>query len=477
MDRAAAPPRLSVLIPVYNEQYFVEQLVESALAAPLAPGMERELVVVDDCSSDGTPDILQRLAARHPDTVRLFRHETNCGKGAALRTAIAQASGDICIVQDADLEYDPGDYQKLIQPILDGDADVVFGSRFLPSDRRRVLYFWHRLGNNFLTTLSNMFTDIDLTDMETCYKVCKTSILKSIPIRSNGFGIEPELTAKLARRGCRIYEVPISYRGRSYEEGKKITWRDGFVALWTIVYFRLVDDIYEEQYGHAMLYRLSRTHRLNAWMADAVRPWVGDRVLELGAGLGNVTLRLIPRHLYIAADSDALHLDYLRTRFGAYSWMEVREIDPEDGAALAPLEGHMDTAICLNALENAEDDEQVLKHIYQVLAPGGVGIVLAPQGKWLYGPLDRALEQRRRYGRRELVEKCERAGFAVEKVRSFNRAGLLLWLVNSLLLRRRKIGKLQLKIFDSFIWLWRWLDRILPLPGLSIFAVLRKPGG
>ena len=213
--------KLSILMAVYNEQYFVEQTIDKVLAAPLLSGMERELIIVDDCSTDGTPAILERIAREHPETISLYTHETNRGKGAAIRTTIQYATGDICIIQDADLEYDPGEYQKLIQPILDGDADVVFGSRFLPSDRRRVLYFWHTLVNRFLTTLSNAFTDLHLTDMETGYKATKTSILKSIPIRSNRFDLEPELTAKFAKRGCRIYEVPISYRGRSYEEGKK----------------------------------------------------------------------------------------------------------------------------------------------------------------------------------------------------------------------------------------------------------------
>jgi SAM-dependent methyltransferase len=434
-----------------------------------------ELIVVNDCSSDGTPAILQRLAREHADVIRLFEHEVNQGKGAAVRTAIQQASGDICIVQDADLEYDPSDYQRLIQPILDGDADAVYGSRFLPSDRRRVLYFWHRLGNNFLTLLSNMFTDLDLTDMETCYKAVKTPILKSIPIRSNDFGIEPELTAKLAKRGCRIYEVPISYRGRSYEEGKKIGWRDGVRALWTIFYFRLVDDVYEEGYGHAMLYSLSRTHRLNSWMADLVRPWVGDRVLELGAGLGNVTLKLMPRHLYVAADRDATRLDYLHTRFGAYQWMEVRAIDPEDPATFAGLEESLDTVICLNSLENAASDERVLQHIYQTLVPGGIALILVPRGRWLYGPLDRALGQRRRYGRKELVNKCIQAGFTLKLCVSFNRIGMVPWLLNSTVFRRQKIGKLQLKLFDSFIWLWRRIDRLLPLPSLSLFVAVEKP--
>ena len=468
--------KLSILMAVYNEQYFVEQTIDKVLGAPLPSGMERELIIVDDCSTDGTPAILERIAREHPETISLYTHETNRGKGAAIRTTIQYATGDICIIQDADLEYDPGEYQKLIQPILDGDADVVFGSRFLPSDRRRVLYFWHTLVNRFLTTLSNAFTDLHLTDMETGYKATKTSILKSIPIRSNRFDLEPELTAKFAKRGCRIYEVPISYRGRSYEEGKKITWRDGLRAVWKIVYYRFVDDIYDTPYGHAVQYRLSQTHRFNTWLADTVTPWVGKTVLEIGARLGNFTLKLLPRQFYTACDADPLHLDYLESRFGNYRWMDVRKVDLEREADFDPLQERYDTAICLDMLEHVSRDGQALENMHRVLIPGGSAIILVPQGKWLYGSLDRILEHRRRYSRRELIEKCERAGFKVNKVFSFNRIGSLLWFLNSRVLRRKNFSKLELKLFDSSIWILRRIDKLLPLPGLSLIVVAQKSG-
>ena len=467
--------KLSILIPVYNEQYFVDQLVNKVLDTSLPPDIARELVIVDDCSTDDTPTILARLAAAHPDLIYLYKHERNQGKGAAIRTAIQHASGDICIIQDADLEYDPAEYRKLIQPILDGDADVVFGSRYLPSDRRRVLYFWHTLMNRTLTTFSNAFTDLNLTDMETGYKATRTSILKSIPIRSNHFDLEPELTAKFAKRGCRIYEVPISYRARSYEEGKKITWRDGLRALWTIVYYRFVDDIYDTPYGHAVLYRLSQTHRLNTWLADTLAPRVGKRVLEIGARLGNITLKLLPRQSYTASDTDPLHLDYLQSRFGNYSWMDVRKIALDNAADFTALRARFDTAICLDVLEHIPEDEKGLENIYETLVPGGSAILLVSQGQWLYGSLDRILKYHRRYSRQELIDKCRGAGFEVKEVFSFNRIGALMWFFNSRVFRRRNFGKLQLKIFDSFIWLLRRIDKFLPLPGLSLIVVAQKP--
>jgi glycosyltransferase involved in cell wall biosynthesis len=230
------PKKLSIVIPVYNERRWVEELLRRVLAADCC-GLEREIVMVDDCSTDGTSDILRALAARHPE-VRLFRQERNQGKGAALRRAFQEASGDVVLVQDADLEYDPRDYPVLLAPILEDKADAVFGSRFLGGPHR-VLFYWHSVGNLVLTTLSNMFTNLNLTDMETCYKVFRSSVIKNIDLEQKRFGIEPEVTAKVARAGARVYEVPISYAGRTYEEGKKIGWKDGVKALYCIVRYGL----------------------------------------------------------------------------------------------------------------------------------------------------------------------------------------------------------------------------------------------
>jgi glycosyltransferase involved in cell wall biosynthesis len=233
--------KVSILVPVYNERNLVARSLDAVIHAPLPEEMSREVVAVDDCSTDGTGEILERLAGRHP-CIKLVRHAVNQGKGAAVRTAIAHATGDFCLIQDADLEYDPSDYPRLLKPLLEGRADAVFGSRYLAGVQTRVLPFWHSKINKTLTLFFNMFANLSLTDMETCYKVFRTDLLKSIPIRSNRFGIEPEISMKTAKRKLRIYEVPISYHGRTYEEGKKIGWRDGVRALWCIVkYSSLVD--------------------------------------------------------------------------------------------------------------------------------------------------------------------------------------------------------------------------------------------
>lgn len=226
--------KLSIVIPCYNELNTIEAIIQAVQAAPIA---EKEIIVVDDCSTDGTRDVLR--AKIEPQVQRVIYHEHNQGKGAALRTGFAAATGDVVVVQDADLEYDPQEYPLLMEPILKGKADVVFGSRFAGGGPHRVVYFWHMMGNKFLTLLSNMFTNINLTDMETCYKMFRREVIQSIKIEENRFGFEPEITAKVARGGHRIYEVGISYYGRTYAEGKKINWKDGFRAIYAILKYNL----------------------------------------------------------------------------------------------------------------------------------------------------------------------------------------------------------------------------------------------
>jgi len=234
--------KLSVLMPIFNEEASLEAIAEKVVSQNIEGITAKEIIMVDDFSTDKSREIVEGLCSKHPNLIKGFFHEKNKGKGAALHTAIEQMSGDLCIIQDADLEYDPVDYPLILEPIIQGRADCVYGSRFVGNQSKRVLFFWHFVGNKFLTLLSNMFTNINLTDMETCYKAFRCDILKSIPLRCERFGFEPEVTAKMAKRKCRIYEVGISYAGRTYDEGKKITWIDGVKAIFVILKFWILSD-------------------------------------------------------------------------------------------------------------------------------------------------------------------------------------------------------------------------------------------
>ena len=436
--------------------------------------MERELVVVDDCSSDGTFPILQRLASEYPQ-IRLYRHEKNAGKGAAVRTAVEKATGDFSLIQDADLEYDPSEYPRLLRPLLDGHADAVFGSRYMAGEQSRVLPFWHSMINKGLTLLSNMFCNLNLTDMETCYKVFRTDLLKSIPIRSNRFGIEPEIVMKSAKRQLRIYEVPISYHGRTYEEGKKIGWKDGMKALGVILHFWLIDDLYATPYGRGVLNNLTGTPHYLTWLAEILRPYIGDTVLEVGAGIGNMTGRLMSRRLrYVAAEKDPLHLHALRNRFLRTPNVQVQRIDPESASDLSPFDGCFDTVLCLNVIEYLDDTGSVLDSLCATLKPGGNLLVLVPNSPRLFGSLDRRLGHKRRFSVQNARDLLEAHGFDLAAVRTFNRAGTPPWWAYGKLFGSRNINKPVLKIFDKTVWFWRRVDRLMPWPGLSMIAVARK---
>jgi glycosyltransferase involved in cell wall biosynthesis len=468
---------LSILIPVYNERTVVERSLSLVLAAALPENMQRELVVVDDCSTDGTSDILERLASHEPQ-IRLLRHAVNQGKGAAVRTAIQNARGDFCLVQDADLEYDPSEYEKLLQPLLHGHADAVFGSRYLAGEQMRVLPFWHSVMNKGLTTLSNMFSNLNVTDMETCYKVFRTDLLKSIPIRSNRFGFEPEITMKVSKRKLRVYEVPISYHGRTYEEGKKIGWKDGVKALGVILYFWLIDDLYVPTYGRGLLNSLTGTPQYLSWLTDSLRPHLGDTVFEIGAGLGNLTGRLMARKLsYVAAEKDSLYLHALRNRFLRTPSVTVCELDPENPADYAMWADQFDTALCVNVLESVSDPAAVLESLWGCLKPGGDLIVLVPQGPGLYGTLDQAMGHKRRFSVRDIQALLDRGGFRVERVLQLNRIGTLSWWLYGKVLGRKSISRPALKLFDKTVWIWRRIDGLLPWRGLSLVAIARKEEG
>ena len=463
--------RLSILVPLYNEEEFIATLLKRVLEAPLPEGMDREIVVVDDGSKDGSLEIAQEYANRYPQTVRLIAHPVNRGKGAAVRTAIEHASGEFCIIQDADLEYDPREYGRILKPLIEREADAVFGSRFMNVGERRVLYYWHSVGNRLLTTLCNMFADLNLTDMETCYKAFRTSLVQSIPIRSNRFGIEPELTIKLAQRQARVFEIPISYHGRTYEEGKKIGRKDAIAALYVILRTAIRRDVYKDA-GAETLEALAAAPRFNQWMAEVIEPYVGNSVMEIGAGIGNLSRFLAPRRKrYVATDIDAEHLARLQGRFRHRPNTEIRYMDLSQTQWFREFAGQMDSVVCLNVLEHVEDDLTGLRNIHSVLTPGGRAIILVPQGQQIFGTLDTALGHFRRYSETELREKMEKMGFHVERVIMFNRISKPAWYVSGRILRRTALGRRQMRMFDRLVWLWRRIDSKLPWASTSLIAV------
>src|SRR6058998_1778945 len=466
-------PRLSVIVPVYNEVGTVRTLLERVMAVPLP----KEIIVVDDCSTDGTRTVLEELRAATPDTpanrlVLVFQAH-NQGKGAAVRAAVPHVSGDIAIIQDADLEYDPAEYPRLIQPILDGHADVVYGSRY--ASPRRVLMFWHTVGNKLLTLVSNMCTNLNLTDMETCYKVFRADILKRIPIRSNRFGLEPELTAKVAHLRCRIYEVPIAYHGRQYSEGKKIGWKDGVSALWTILRFTIRPDVGREDEGYTTLRRVEALRRYTAFLWDLMRPYVGRRVLEVGSGTGVMTRYLSTREEVVASDVDPEYVELLRRTFADKPNVEVRLLDlarlGENG--LPPH--RFDTVVCANVLEHVADDAASLRAMRELLGAGGRVVLIVPALPRLYGTIDAAIGHHRRYTRDEIDAKLHAAGLEVEHVSYFNLLGMVGWWLNARVLKRRSVPGLQARLNDRLVPLLRLERRLNPPIGMSLLAVGRAP--
>jgi glycosyltransferase involved in cell wall biosynthesis len=466
---------LSILIPLFNEEEFVGELLKRVAAAPLPCDLNREIIVVNDGSKDGSVEVVEDFIASRPElNIRLIHHPRNRGKGAAIRTAITAATGEFSIIQDADLEYDPAEYPKMLRPLLDGRADVVYGSRFLVAGERRVLYYWHSLANHILTTLGNIAADLNLTDMETCYKSFRTSLVKSIPLSSNRFGIEPELTIKFARRHARIFETPISYNGRTYEEGKKVGLRDAFEAVWVILKARFTRNIYDGS-GRASLDAMAEARKFNRWMADTIAPWAGNRVLEIGAGMGNMTRQICPgRKSYIATDNDTEYVEHLRGTFRHRPTVKVHALDATRSQDFQPFESQMDTVVCLNVLEHIEDHAGTLQNIRTVLEPGGRLILLVPNGPKAYGSVDAAIGHYRRYTPDSLEALLKQSGYQLEEMLPFNRVSWPGWRFTGQILKATTISPGSMRMFDRFVWLWRKIDKQLPWQPISIIAIARR---
>jgi glycosyltransferase involved in cell wall biosynthesis len=462
------PPQLSVIIPVYNERYTVRELVRRVVVVDVP----KEIVMVDDGSTDGTSEILLSLARRYPDVVRLFRQSSNQGKGAAIRRGVQEATGEFLIIQDADLEYDPTEYHTLLRPLLSGEADVVYGSRFV-AGHRRVHLFWHAVANRLLTLATNVLTNLNLTDMETCYKAFRTELIKGIPLRSNRFGFEPEVTVKIAKLGCRIFEVPISYHGRDYSEGKKIGPGDGISAVWTLLKYWMMSDI-----GHVGRHTLARMRELGPYNRDIFglfAKYLGSRVLEIGAGAGNLSRFLLDRDSVILSDYEDEYLQLLRRRFGSFENIQIRRVDLNTFNAGEVAADDIDSVVCLNVLEHVEDDRRVLSELYRAIQPGGTVTVLVPAHPALYSDLDRNLGHFRRYTEASLTSVFRDAGFVVETSRYFNWVGAVGWYVFGRVMKRPHITKVATRGFGLVSRLRTIEERFRFRFGLSVIVVGRRP--
>ena len=465
--------KLSVLIPVYNERRTLREIVQRVIKQEVPGVTEKEVIIVDDCSTDGSAEIIQQIENTNPEIINAILLDENQGKGNAIRLAIQAASGDIAIVQDADLEYDPADYEIVLRPIIKGQADVVYGSRFAEREQRRVLYFRHTIANRFLTFASNCFTNLNLTDMETCYKAFRVEVAKTIPIRSKRFGIEPELTAKFAKRKLRIFEVPISYHGRTYAEGKKITWVDGVRALRTIIKYWLIDDMFQGDYGQKDLIDMEAAPKYTEWTLERTRPYVGDLLLEIGSGIGNNVRILMQYTDVIATEIDPTYLQVLRNAYlntpglVVHAWDATQPPPPDLPQA--------DTILCSNVIEHIQDDQQVVINADHALKPGGRMIFIVPRGEKLYASLDSAIGHIRRYDQDQLQSLFTNLGYEIDELFSLNKIGVLGWWYRGKVAKQQAIGRFGLKAFNVLVPIFKLIDPILPWKGLSLVIVARKP--
>ncbi len=464
----------SILIPVYNEQAYLARVVETVLAAPLPAGLDRELILVDDCSTDRTPEVIQELTTKYHDRIRAFRQPKNQGKGAAIRRAIQEMRGDFAIIQDADLEYNPNEYTLILAPLLDGRADVVYGSRFASRETRKILQYHHKLGNLVLTHLSNFTTGLDLTDMETCYKAFRGDALKSIPIRSNRFGIEPEITAKIAKRGWTVYEVPISYNGRRYSEGKKIGWKDGVSAIRIILKYWFYDDsFYDADSDSESTQRLEYSKNFIKTLVKRVLPYLGTKTLEVGAGMGTLSRFLPQKERLTLAEGDDRRLKFLRASYDGNAVVDVQKLDLfKRETTLSDRDAEtFDSIVCLNRTNELPlDAPDALVFLRKYVKPTGKLVFTVPATPRRLGSSKRNGDKLLTFKPKELVQLLEEAGYVAEQIEPFAS-------VQSFFRKRdpnQAHSLFGFKLFDLLVSRTRFLNKIMRP---STYVVVAAPRG
>ena len=479
--------RLSIIIPIYNEKQWLLPFWERMRKAPIdsCPGIDSvELIVVDDGSTDGTSQYLLefsetpfRFVSGTVAEIRYLAEPINRGKGNAVRQGIKLSTGDIVILQDADLEYSPLDYPALLSPFIFQKADAVLGSRFV-GHPRRVLYFWHSLMNKFLTLFSNMLNNINITDMESGYKVIRGEMARRLHLTSERFGIEPELMARLSQANCQIYEVPISYQGRTYREGKKIRARDGMAALYHILRFGLWDT---DPFQPGLMQTLNALESVSdeiyapllKWALSKIpHPEYNRRILEVGAGTGTLTQQLLSEGHVVATDISPEFVKRLQQRYSVFSNFEARLWDA--GSGLPSEKGGFDIIVACNVLEHIEQDISALKNWLSLLVPGGYLVLIVPNHAKLYSAVDKAVGHFRRYTPRSIASALETSGFTPLHHSFGNPLGILGWLFYSVLLQRSELPMSQLRLYAFVKPLIRLIEKPLEqVMGINLVVVAK----
>jgi glycosyltransferase involved in cell wall biosynthesis len=469
--------KISIVVTVYNERYTVRELLRRVLAVPTPL---HEIIIVDDGSTDGTRLLLKGLeeqfrksAPAYP--VRFFYKEENQGKSAALASAFKEVTGDIVIIQDADLEYDPQDYGRLIQPILDGKADAVYGSRFI-SQERNVPFFWHMVANKALTTLCNLLTNLYVTDVWTGFKAFKSEIVKNLPVTSRRFGFEPEITIKMSKLGFRIYEVSVKYNARGYAEGKKIGFLDSLAGLYTIFRTWLFSDLGEFAIEKAQ-WILNNANNYNRMIYEEYQDFLGNRVIEVGSASGNNAKFLLDREFLCLSEFIPGYAELLKHNYRDWQNIRVARLDITDLGSFTEdkkLIGTFDTVICLNVIEHIQDDRLTMKNLASLIKPGGTGIFIVPAHQWLYGSMDEAAGHFKRYEKQDFEALLSESGFEVVRCSHFNPLAVFGWWLNGKIIRRRSIPGFQVLLFDKLAFLIEWI-KPMDLPfGISLLAIAKK---
>lgn len=458
--------KISVIIPIYNECSTIKILVDRIKAVPL----EKEIIIVDDGSLADTKRVLQKIKAENPE-INLITHKRNMGKGASVRTALKYASGNYTIIQDADLEYNPEEYEKLLAPLISGKSDVVYGSRFMGA--RRVFMFWHHVGNKLLTFLCNILYNTNLSDLMTCYKIMPTEILKMFDLKSNRFEMEAEITAKVFKSKLRVFEIPITYEGRGYEEGKKTRWLDGIVSMFTLLKYRF----WVNSVGEETLRRISRMKKFNWLIYNMIESQLGERVVEAGCGNGNISQYLIHKDLLIGIDIDA---DFVKKLNEKYSYLDGAKFICSDLQFLdvGEIKKHNpDSIVSINVLEHVDDDEKAIQNFHKILGSNGKIILIVPAMHYLYCNLDKNLGHKRRYDKNQLRHLLEKNGFEIEKINYFNFFGVFGWFFSGHILRNSILPSGQLMIYEYLVPIFKAIEKIIGPPiGLSLFVTAKKKG-